>query len=535
MVASIVTYAGLDKSKSAASAESAVALGSDSAPELINGRRANDSEAQSRNLAPELEGGVQWLNTPRPIRLKDLRGKIVLLDFWTLCCINCIHTLPDLARLEKKYANELVVIGIHCGKFDNEKNSGSIAKAIHRYDIHHPVVNDAHLRIWRDYDVNGWPTLCLIDPEGYVVAQASGEGLYDTIDRAVASLIKLHRAKKTLNEGHLKLESPPTTEYQINALYFPGKLLTDPSTRRLFIADSGHNRIVITNLDGKKIAIVGSGEAGWTDGAFDRACFNDPQGLALSGQTLYVADRKNHLIRAVDLQERRVSTVAGTGRQGQDRQKGGPALQIGLNSPWDLLIIDNRIYIAMAGDHQIWTFDPGNGMLNPFAGTGAEDLLDGTYDKACFAQPSGLTSDGTQIYVADSEASAIRSLPAAETGEVQSIVGKGLFDFGDEEGPVARARLQHPLALAYQMGKLYVADTYNNKIKVVDLLTKRVRALSIKTESGQSMAPFNEPAGLSFSDDKLYVADTNAHCIRVVDIKTCRMSTLILQDLSAPK
>ena len=281
--------------------------------------------ADDRIPAPELEGGVAWLNTAGPLKLKDLRGKVVVLDFWTLCCINCIHTLPDLAKLEKKYANELVVIGVHSAKFDNEKETESIRKAILRYEISHPVVNDAEMKIWRTYGANSWPTLFVIDPEGYIYRWGSGEGLYEALDKTIAELIKIHKQKKTLNDKPLRFQLARFQEKGDSPLFFPGKVLADPAGKRLFIADSTHHRIVITDLEGKKIAVAGTGQSGSADGPFENATFNDPQGMALKGDTLYVADRKNHLIRALNLKEGAVKTVAGTGEQGVSRKVGGPA------------------------------------------------------------------------------------------------------------------------------------------------------------------------------------------------------------------
>jgi sugar lactone lactonase YvrE/cytochrome oxidase Cu insertion factor (SCO1/SenC/PrrC family) len=487
-----------------------------------------------RVKAPELEGGVGWLNTAGPIHLKDLRGKIVVLDFWTYCCINCIHTLPDLARLEKKYANELVVIGVHSAKFDTEKGNDNIKKAILRYEIRHPVVNDANMTIWRTYGVNSWPTLFLIDPEGYVVGRGSGEGLYEPLDKRIAELIEIHRKKKTLNERPLKFEL--AREEGDSPLFFPGKVLADAAGQRLFIADSTHHRIVITDLDGKKIAIAGTGSPGKADGPFARATFNDPQGMTLDGETLYVADRKNHLIRRLDLKKQTVETVAGTGEQGHDRFEGGPAREVGLNSPWDLLRIGKKIYVAMAGHHQIWVLDLGKGRIEPYAGDGRENIRDGTLSASRFAQPSGLATDGTWLYVADSEVSAVRAVPLKPDGKVRTLVGEGLFDFGDVDGPGDKARLQHALGVAYHDGKLYVADTYNSKLKVIDLASREVKTyLGGDAEGWLTTPTFSEPAGLSYADGKLYVADTNAHRIRVVDLKTRTLSTLKLQGVEAPK
>src|SRR4051794_17436689 len=338
--------------------------------------------------APELEGGVAWLNTDKPIKLADLKGKLVLLDFWTFCCINCIHTLPDLAKLEKKYADQLVVVGVHSAKFQNEKDSDNIRKAILRYEINHPVVNDANMRIWRTYLGNegSWPTLVLIDPEGNAVWLGQGEGQYEKVDDLLTRLIKVHRKRKTLNEKPIKFELARFSENGSSPLFFPGKILADAASKRLFIADSTHHRIVITDLDGKKIAIAGTGQAGLHDGAFDKARFNDPQGMTLKDETLYVADRKNHSIRALDLKKKTVRLVAGNGEQGQDRQGGGDALKVGLNSPWDLYRTGNDLYIAMAGYHQIWKMDLAKGEAERYAGTGFENIRDGALTRSMFAQ-----------------------------------------------------------------------------------------------------------------------------------------------------
>ncbi len=490
--------------------------------------------------APELEGGMAWLNTAGPIRLKDLRGKVVLLDFWTLCCINCIHTLPDLAKLEKKYAKELVVIGVHSAKFDNEKDTESIRKAILRYEINHPVVNDAKMKIWRAYDPGSWPSLILIDPEGNLAGHGSGEGLYEALDERIALLIKIHKAKKTLNEKPLRFELARFQERGDSPLFFPGKVVADAAGKRLFIADSTHHRIVITDLKGMKIAIAGTGEPGQADGTFAKATFNDPQGMALHGDTLYVADRKNHLLRQLSLKAGTVKTIAGTGEQGENRRFGGPAMKTGLNSPWDLFHKDDTLYIAQAGYHQIWALDLAKSVLEPYAGNGRERIVDGRLFRSSFAQPSGLASDGKVLFVADSEGSVVRSVPLDGKGEVKTLVGPeagdNLFLFGDEDGALENVRLQHALGVAFHDGKLYVADTYNSKIKVIDPVKRSCTTLLGGEPDGWLAGPlFNEPAGLCVARGKLYVADTNAHRIRVVDLKTKTVSTLNLQGVEAPK
>jgi thiol-disulfide isomerase/thioredoxin/sugar lactone lactonase YvrE len=493
-------------------------------------------KAKGRRPAPELDGGSGWLNTASPVKLKDLRGKIVVLDFWTFCCINCIHTLPDLAKLEKKYANQIVVVGVHSAKFDAEKDSENIRKAVLRYEISHPVVNDAHMNIWNAYEASSWPTLVLIDSEGNLVARGAGEGLYEALDAQIARLIKEGRDKKTLNEKPIKFELARFSETAASPLFFPGKVLADEASKRLFISDSTHHRIVITTLDGRKIAIAGNGQSGTADGPFDRACFNDPQGLALDGDTLYVADRKNNLIRALDLKAQTVKTVAGTGEQGEDRDSEGPALKESLNSPWALTLHDGKLYIAMAGFHQIWKMDLKQGTAGPYAGTGMETRRDGSLTSAAFAQPSGLTTDGKTLFTTDSETSSVRAVPLDGKGNVSTIVGQGLFDFGDVDGTGEAVRLQHALGLVYHEGKLYVADTYNSKIKMIDPVKRTSTTfLGGEAEGWLGTPVFREPGGISYANGKLYVADTNAHRIRVVDLKTKAVSTLTLQGVTAPK
>jgi thiol-disulfide isomerase/thioredoxin len=497
--------------------------------------RPAEANAFRPEKAPEFDGGTGWLNTAGPITMKDLRGKIVVLDFWTLCCINCIHVLPDLEKLEKKYPNEVVVIGVHTAKFDSEKTNDSIRKAVLRYEIAHPVINDSERKVWTAFGARAWPTIMIVDPEGNLVYNESGEGQYPDLDREIARLIKIHKAKKTLNTRPMKFELARASEGG-SPLFFPGKVVADLPGKRLFIADSTHHRVVITDLDGKKIAIAGTGESGTKDGAFDAATFNDPQGMALKGDTLYVADRKNHLIRALDLTKKTVTTVAGNGKQGQDRDGDGPALKVGLNSPWDVLLNGDRLFIAMAGHHQVWILDLKRGQVSAYAGDGVEDIRDGSLGRSQFAQPSGLTTDGRTLFVADSETSAVRAVPLGGRGEVRTLVGEGLFDFGDKEGIGTTARLQHALGVAYHGGLIYVADTYNSKIKTIDPKTRECKTFLGGEAAGWLATPlFNEPGGIFAAGGKLYVADTNAHRIRIVDIKAKTVSTLKLSGVEPPK
>ena len=493
------------------------------------------AQEKPRVRAPEITGGRGWLNTDKPLSLAALKGKVVLLDFWTYGCINCIHIIPDLKKLEMKYANQLVVIGVHSAKFQNEKETENIRRIILRYEIEHPVYNDSEYAVWQSYGVRAWPTQVLIDPAGYVIGGVSGEGNYEVIDQAVAKTIEEFRKKGELNEEPLKLVLERAKVGDL-PLAFPGKILADASRDRLFIADSNHNRIVITKLDGTLVETVGTGDTGAADGAFDKATFHRPQGLALAGDNLYVADTENHLIRRVDLKTRTVETIAGTGQQSREYFQTGSARSIALSSPWDLQLIGRTLYIAMAGPHQIWQMDLDKNEVSTFAGSGREARLDGPLLKSGFAQPSGIATDGTTLYVSDSESNIIRRIDIAG-GDVTTLVGGDLFEFGDVDGSGDDVRLQHPLGLISFGDKLLIADTYNHKIKQLDPKRKSVTTLLGTGKPGQAdgtSPSFYEPGGLAIANDKLYIADTNNHAIRVADLKTKTTSTLMIKGLTPP-
>lgn len=495
-------------------------------------------ERQARVRAPELTGGTGWLNTDRPLSLAALRGKFVLLDFWTYGCINCIHIIPDLKRLEAKYANQLVVIGVHSAKFDNEREIENIRRIVLRYEIEHPVVNDSEFAIWRNYAVRAWPTQVLIDPAGYIVGAVTGEGNYDVIDQTIERTVAEFRRRGELNEQPLQLALERARVGDL-PLAFPGKVLADARADRLFIADSNHNRIVVTRLDGTLVETIGTGERGMTDGAFDRATFHRPQGMALDDNTLYVADTENHAIRRVDLRARTVSTVAGTGAQTREYGPNvrGAARTTALNSPWDLLLVGRTaLYIAMAGPHQIWKLDLQTNEVGVFAGSGREAREDGARESAAFAQPSGLASDGRALYIADSESNIIRQIDLA-SGEVTTLAGGDLFEFGDRDGSGDAVRLQHPLGVVFHEGGVFVADTYNHKIKRLNPQTGSVETFTGAGRPGQAdgaTPSFYEPGGLSIANGRLYIADTNNHAVRVVDLRTRQTQTLRISNLRPP-
>ncbi len=487
--------------------------------------------------APDFPSDAQWLNTGRPLSLTDLRGKLVLLDFWTYGCINCMHIIPDLKRLEALYPDELVVIGVHSAKFANEGDLDNLRQIALRYELEHPIVNDRDFRIWRAYAARAWPTTVLIDPRGRVLAAHSGERVWEAYHELIADAVRRYDEEGILDRTPLDL-TPESRTAPETGLRFPGKVLADEAGDRLFIADSNHNRIVVCDLDGTVRDVIGSGAAGLANGAFDEARLNKPQGMALDGGTLYIADTENHAVRVADLEARTLATLAGDGTltYGALRSRAKDAK---LNSPWDLVLVGRSLYIAMAGTHQLWRLDLDEGIVEPYAGSGREALLDGPLARAGMAQPSGLTTDGRVLYVADSEASAVRTADLAPKGYLRTIIGEGLFEFGDVDGAWPAARLQHALGITYYRGALYVADTYNHKIKVIDpanatsttfLGTGRPGRRDGAGDDAENGAEFYEPGGLSGARGALYIADTNNHAVRVADLETRRVDTLDLRD-----
>jgi len=497
--------------------------------------------------APELDGAVAWLNTPEPLTLARLRGKVVLLDFWTYGCINCLHVLPDLQRLQATFGDALVVIGVHAGKFDNERQTGNIARTLQRLGIRHPVANDARFEIWQRYTVRAWPTQVLIDPRGYVVGTATGEGHGAQLEEAIAAVIAVFEPEGTLDRTPRRL-SPQDTAHD-GPLAFPGKVMADAEHSRLFIADTQHHRIVQADLTGRVERVFGSGRPGRDDGEAASASLRGPQGMARVGDTLWVADAGNHLIRSVDLASGRVTTRAGTGRQATWQQSdGGAALETSLNSPWDLAWDGRLLFIAMAGPHQLWLLDPerdsgaasGPGLVLRYAGSGGEGRHDGHVDEAAFAQPSGLALAGRTLYVADAEASIIRAVELPPSNIVRTAAGGDLFEFGDRDGTGDAVRLQHPLGLCVaatdqlrdgSAATVLVADTYNHRLKQFDPATGSVRRWVGSGRPGHvdgaaQDAAFYEPGGLSAAGRHVFVADTNNHAVRVVDVATGDVRTL---------
>lgn len=439
-----------------------------------------------------------------------------------------MHTFPQLRKIERAYGDKVIVIGIHSPKFPAERDTANLREAVLRYRIEHPVVNDRDFAAWQRFGGRAWPTLMFIDPEGRVIGKHEGELPFEQFDPLVGGMLKEFEERGLLSPA----ASPIALEHlrePARTLSFPGKVLATGD--RLYIADSNHHRIVVASVDGSIQQTIGGGEPALVDGPAERAAFQQPQGMALASGVLYVADTENHAIRAIDLASGAVRTIAGTGTQALQVGPGGPGGTTALSSPWDLALDGRTLFIAMAGTHQIWSLDLDSEIVMPFAGTGREGLRDGPAREAWFAQSSGLMLGDGHLYVADSEVSAVRDIDL-RTRVISTLVGEDLFVFGDQDGEGDVVRLQHPLGITANDGVLYVADTYNNKIKRLDPKSRAVTTWLGAGRAGNADGPgeaaaFREPGGVSAGERGLYIADTNNHRIAVADWDSGEVRTLI--------
>ena len=465
-----------------------------------------------RVRAPELRGR-RWLNTGgADVRLADLRGKVAVLDFWTFCCVNCLHVLDELRPLEREFADQLVLIGVHSPKFEHEADPVALEQAVERYAVHHPVLDDPELQTWGAYTARAWPTLVVIDPEGYVVGQFSGEGHAHGLEVLIHELLEEHRAKGTLRtgDGPYVAPEPPAT-----ALRFPGKIAAVGDGSYL-VSDTAHHEVVHLEAD------LEVERARYGAGALD-----SPHGVLVLpsdaaqrlGFDALVADTVRHQIFSIRFSDGDVRVQAGTGEQLRERSGSGAALGQPLSTPWDLAWWIDRVVIAMAGTHQLWALhlatDPKDNSVAVLAGTSQEGLRDGAADEAWLAQPSGLatSADGSKVWIADSETSALRSISLQDNGfHLDSYVGKGLFDFGHVDGPAPDALLQHPLGVTeLPDGSVAIADTYNGAIRRFDPVAHEVSTLAGDLVEPSDLLVEDDPSGA-----RLVVVESAAH--RVVRV-----------------
>ncbi len=461
---------------------------------------------------------LPWFNVSRPLTLADLEGRAVLLDFFTPGCINCVHMLPDEQQLERRFGNRLVIVGIDSPKFTASSTRAGLESFIVRYELKHPIVLDPQSSLWNAYGVQAWPTLVLIGPDGRVRNRWIGEQDYQQLAGPIAAALA---------------GAPPASSLKplpLRAMRMPHGALATPagiavSATQVAIADTSHNRIVLADPNGRLQAVIGTGCAGRADGDYAHAEFNRPHGLTLRDGVLYVADTDNQLIRRIDLRTREVGTIAGNGQRAFRNQGESAALAATLNSPWDVAWSGGKLYVSMAGDHQIWRYDPGAKTIAPWAGTGSEGLKDGSREEAEFAQPSGLSVHDGVLYDVDPESSSVRAitLPA---GEVKTLVGRGLFDFGMKDGSAGRALLQHAEGIAWNAGNLYIADTFNNALRKLDLGSGRVETVAPGLGRPLAVAPL--------SPDTLLIAEGDSNRIDAVHLPDGKVTPWTITGLGAP-
>lgn len=464
-------------------------------------------------------GAGGWLNVERPVTKADMEGRLVLLDFWTYGCINCMQVIPDLEYLEEKFGDRLLIVGVHSAKFTGERGNDRILAAAQRFGLKHPIINDSDYAVWTSFGVKAWPTLILLDGHGQEISRYAGEGHRAALERDIGKALAGVTATSAL-PGIAK------STKESSLLWFPSRLIR-ANGEGYFLADTGHNRILGFDEAGQITSVIGSGKAGFVDGDTVQASFNQPRGITALGDSLLVADTGNHALRRIDLKTGMVTTVAGTGQRGFSRKiRGGAAKDAALASPWDIAFIphslETKFAVAMAGLHQLFVYDAQANTVSVLAGTGAERLKDGAAEAAELAQPSALSMDGNALYFLDAESSALRVL---ENGQVKTLIGTGLFDFGDRDGKYPDAMLQHPQGLDARNGRVYIADTYNNAIRLYDRDSGQLSTLAI------TGGPLSEPADLLLRDRDALIVDSGSHSLRRLDLATGELAPFVLKPM----
>ena len=473
----------------------------------------------ARVAAPELSSALEWVNTDEAPTLAALRGRVVLLNLWSFDGVNCTNALPDIRFLENKYHDGLSVVGVHTPKYEYQRSAAPVLKAVNRNHIRHPVANDPAFVTWQAYGVQSWPTMALIDAQGQLAAILPGEGRRSEADAMIGHLLE-EAAKQDLRVYESQISSVRPEARQ--PLRFPTHMLVTNSS--LWIADTGHNRILECSHEGRIVRQFGSGNPGFWDGANMDSGFSSPHGIAMARDCLFVADTGNHALRRVRLLDGEVKTIAGTGVLGHDiAHEYVEPTKIAMSAPSGIAAIGDIIYVAVAGQNQIWQYNLNTSKLVVLAGSGKLGLEDGSGVGASLAQPMSLSAIGQQLIVVDSAASAIRALRLNDN-RVSTLLGKGLYDFGDVPGKPDVARLQNPLAACVDArGLVFIADSYNGKIKALNLRTTEVRTLNLPYT-------LQEPSGIALGANSLWIANTNAHEVVRVDLSSGQIKRLTISE-----
>lgn len=463
--------------------------------------------------APDFQPGLGWLNA-EPQTVAGQRGRVLALLFWNASSPYCHNLVDDLVRLQARYPLALSLVGLHQPKFDAEQDPAQVLKAVNRLGIPFPVANDPHWVAWQHYGIQSWPSVALVDTRGRLREVFAGDHQAGAIDAAIAALVA--------EAGGAVVPPPPARRTGAETrlpLSFPSGLAVGDN--HLYVADTGHHRILECTHSGRVLREFGTGHGDLVDGAVEEAAFRSPRGLCLVREQLYVADSGNHAVRRIRLLDGAVETVVGTGRPGQPREAGGADIAaVPLNAPWDVTGTLDRIYVAMAGTNQVWEYDLQQAKFRCLAGAGELGIADGAARGALFAHPAALAMVQQTLYVVDSGSSSIRAVQTAQS-TVQTLVGQGLYDFGATDGQRRDARLQRPMGLALDPGApvLWIADTYNGSLR-------RLRLGGGEMSTHPLPRPLQQPTALAAGAGSLWIADAGAHEVLRLDLASGQTSRL---------
>ncbi|MDR6095086.1 hypothetical protein [Stenotrophomonas sp. SORGH_AS_0321] len=439
-----------------------------------------------------------WLNAA-PATLSELRGQPLALLFVNAASAWCAQRLAEVANWQSRHPGRLQVLVLQVPRFDFEREEAASLKLLRRQGLHSIALLDSDWDGWRRFGVTAWPTIVLMDVYGRESSRLVGLGQPGELDRALNELCGSVQpsAFEPLRELHPEPRLP---------LCFPTGLAV--TTERLYIADSGHHRVLECTHGGRVVRQFGQGTPDFMDGGAQEAAFNRPQALVVERESLYVADTGNHALRRINIITGQVDTLCGSGRPGEplEGQVNDPR-SVALNHPTGLALADNELHVAMAGDNRIWSYHLGQRRLTRRAGSGAIDQRDGSGNVAAFAQPTGLAVVQQALYVADALASSIRCVQLR--GDlVQTLIGQGVWNHGSEDGPRDRASLQFPQAIALSPDAplLWIADAGNGRLR-----TLRLGGGELVTQALPRR--LHGPAGLAVGSGAVWIAETDAHAV----------------------
>jgi thiol-disulfide isomerase/thioredoxin len=470
----------------------------------------------------------KWFNLGKPLEISDLKDRVILLDFWSYSCVSCIEAISEIKELKQTFGSKLTVIGVHVGKFENDKTSNAIQKAVLKYDIDYPVINDSESKLADSFEVKAIPSFVLINPHGNTYEIYEGDSKLDELRSGVKKLISKYKFEITRDSLPLVLD-----KYSVlgNVLMFPSHIeyAYDFSykTRQLpalFISNTGKDNIVVSSITGDIVVKIGSGQKGFQDGSFDVATFNSPRGLIFNSNKLYVADSGNNAIREIDFKEGKVTTILGSGANGfvieDGKSHNGEDVELSFPMDIEFFPTKNEIAIANSGSNQILSYNIKSNEVMVVAGNGADGIKDGKYPQNSLSQTSALSAFNNKLYFTDSNSSALRVME--ENGEIKTLIGQDSKKFGHKNGDKSTALMQHPQGLLVDDTGAYISDSFNHRIRKYDFSTNQIRDIVGNSKSGMGLGSssntqFDEPMGITSILDRLFIVDSNNNRIVILN------------------